>query len=258
MMSWIRSSERTVALALLGVVLIGAVGTAAALTISASDVPEEAEVGSEVESRFAIDDAFTENAQYTLRLETELENVSWRVEKYDQGSRVQQYTGGGQTFEQQVTSDPKGDEIRIQIRGDVPGVGSYNYSSPENFTVVAIRSQTGDNTQTLETYEVHHFTEDSKNAREEIDSAEGAIEAAGGNPDAREDLRSAISFYNSGQFEEAVREADNAESKANKAQQSQQTNQMLLFGGLGVVLLAVVVGGVWYWRNQQDDYDKLR
>lgn len=258
MMSWIRSSERTVALALLGLVLLGAVGTAAALTVSASDVPEEAEVGSEVESRFTVDDAFTENSQYTLRLETELRNVSWRVEEYDQGDRVEQWTGGGQTFEQEISSDPTGDEIRIQVRGDVPSIDSYNYSAPENFTVVAIRTQTGDNVQTLETYEVHHFTEDSQNARDEIDSAEEAIEAAGGNPDAREDLRSAISFYNSGQFEEAVREANNAESKANQAQQSQQTNQMLLFGGLGVVLLAVVVGGVWYWRNQQDDYDKLR
>jgi hypothetical protein len=243
---------------LLAVVLLGAVGTAAALSISASDVPEEAEVGSEVESRFTIDDAYTENSQWTLRLETELQNVSWVVEEYDQGDRVNQWTGGGQTFEQDLSSNPTGDEIRIQVRGDVPGVDSYNYSAPENFTVVALRSQTGDNVQTLETYEVHHFTTDSKEARGEIDSAEQAIENAGGNADAREDLRSAVSFYNSGQFEEAVREANNAEDKATQAQQSQQTNQMLIFGGLGVALLAIVVGGVWYWRNQQDDYDKLR
>lgn len=259
MMSWIRSSERTVALALLGVLLIGAVGTAAALSISASDVPDEAEVGTEVESTFTIDDAYTENSQYTLVLETELQNVSWVVEEYDQGDRVNQWTGGGQTFEQDLSSNPTGDEIRIQVRGDVPGVGEYNYSDSENFTVTAIKSRTGDNTQTLKTYGVHHYTEDSKAARNAIDSAQQAIDEAGGsNQDAQRSLEQAISAYNNENFQNAISNAEDAENAAQKQQQSQQTTQMLLFGGLGVVLLAVVVGGVWYWRNQQDDYDKLR
>jgi cobalamin biosynthesis Mg chelatase CobN len=249
-----------VALALLGVVLLGAVGTAAALTISASDVPDEAEVGSEVESRFTIDDAFTENSEYTLVLETEMRNVSWVVEKYDQNDRVDgaRYSGGGQNFEQQVTSNPTGDEIRIQVRGDVPSIEEYQYENRENFTVVAIKARTGDNTQTLETYSVYHFTEESKNARDAISSAEGAIETAGGNQQAERSLQQAISAYENGNFENAISNAEDAERAANQAQQSQQTTQMLLFGGLGVVLLAVVVGGVWYWRNQQDDYDKLR
>jgi flagellar basal body-associated protein FliL len=259
MMSWIRSSERTVALALLGVLLLGAVGTAAALTITASDVPEESQVGNEVQSRFTIDDAFTENSQYTLRLETELENVSWTVEKYDQGSRVEQWQGGGQEFEQQVSSDPTGDQIRIQVVGDAPDIDELNYSNPENFTVVAIRSQTGDNVQTLKTYEVHHFTEQSKNAREAIDGAQQSIEEAGGsNEEAQRSLEQAISAYENGNFENAVSNAEDAQSAAEQQQQSQQTTQMLLFAGLGVLVLALVVGGVWYYRNQQDDYDKLR
>jgi hypothetical protein len=258
MMSWIRSSERTVAVALVGVLLLGAVGTAAALTITASDVPEESEVGNEVQSRFTIDDAFTENSQYTLRLETELENVSWTVEKYDQGSRVQQWQGGGQEFEQQVSSDPRGDEIRIQVVGDTPGIGEFNYSNPENFTVVAIRSQTGDNVQTLETYEVHHFTEQSQAARDAIDQAQQAIDDAGGDSEAETELEQAISAYDSGNFGNAESIANDAREIANQREQSQQTTQLLMFGGLGVVLLALVVGGVWYYRNQQDDYDKLR
>jgi len=259
MMSWIRSSERTVALALAAVLLVGAVGTVAALEISASDVPEESEVGNEVQSQFTIDDAFTENSEYTLRLETELENVSWTVEKYDQGSRVEQWQGGGQEFEQQVSSEPTGDEIRIQIVGDTPDVGEYNYSNPENFTLVAIQSQTGDNVQTLQTYEVHHYTEQSKAARDAIDSARGAIDDAGGdNQEAQRSLEQAISAYENSNFENAISNAEDAERAAQQQQQSQQTTQMLLFGGLGVLVLALVVGGVWYYRNQQDDYDKLR
>ncbi len=258
MMSWIRSSERTVALALVGVLLLGAVGTAAALTITASDVPEESEVGNEVQSRFTIDDAFTENSQYTLRLETELNNVSWTVEKYDQGSRVEQWQGGGQEFQQQVSSDPTGDEIRIQIVGDTPGIDEYNYSNPENFTVVAIRSQTGDNVQTLKTYEVHHFTEQSQAARDAIDEAQQAIDEAGGDSEAESELDQAISAYDSGNFGNAESIANDARDTANQKEQSQQTTQMLLFAGLGVLVLALVVGGVWYYRNQQDDYDKLR
>ena len=33
---------------------------------------------------------------------------------------------------------------------------------------------------------------------------------------------------------------------------------MLLYGGVGLVALVLVVGGVLWYRSQQDDYDKLR
>lgn len=256
-MSSIRSSKLTVAI-VVAAVLLGAVGTVAALEITADNVPNDAEVGSEVNATITVDDAYTENSQYTLLLETEMNNVSWTVEEYDQGSRVEQWTGGGQTFSQQVSSDPDGDELRIEVRGEVPDIEDYSYEPPENFTFVAVKSRTGDNTQTLETFDVHHYTNKSQTAREKIEEAEDAIEEAGGDDSATRSLQQAISAYQTGNFNNAISNAQDAIRDARQQEQSQQTTQMLLFGGIGVVVLLIIVGGVYYYRQQQDDYDKLR
>jgi hypothetical protein len=257
MMNWIRSSRGTIAVALF-VVLLGAIGTATALTVTADDPAREAQVGTEINTTITVDDAFTENSQWTVGAETELRNVSWQLEEYDQGSRVEQWSDlGGQSISQDVSSDPSGDELRIQIRGEVPAVPEYNYSNPsaENVTFVEVTSTSGDNTQTLETYSVHVYTNQSKNAREAIDAAVAASDSAG-NPDGVEStIDNAISSYNSGNFENAIDLANEAEQKATS---SQQTSQLMLFGAVAIVAIALIGGGVWYWRNQQDDYDKLR
>lgn len=257
-MNLIRSSNSTVVLALLAALLVGTAGTAMALSISAENVPDEAEVGSEVNATITVDDAYTDNAEWTLETETELTNVSWTVEEFDQGSRVNQWNGGGQTFSQNLSSDPSGDEVQITIRGTVPSINNYTYEPKENFTFVAIKRTTGDNTETLKTYSVHHFTNDSKTARKKIDAAQSAINNTGGDSEAEADLEQAISAYDSANFDNAISIAEDAKSKAQQKQQSQQTTQLLLFGGIGVVVIVLVGGGVWYYRKQQDNYDKLR
>jgi len=256
MMNWIRSSKGTIAVALL-VVLLGAVGTATALTVTADDPAREAQAGAEINTTVTIDDAFTENNEWTVGAETDLNNVSWQIEEFDQGSRVGQWTDGGSSTSQEVSSDPDGDELRIEIRGEVPAVPEYNYSNPsaENVTFVAVTSTSGDNTQTLETYSVHVYTNESKNAREAIDAARAASDAAG-NPDGVEStIDNAISSYDSGNFENAMDLANEAEQQATS---SQQTSQLMLFGAVAVVAIALIGGGVYYWRNRGDDYDKLR
>jgi len=256
MMSSIRSS-RTVAVVVIAV-LLGAAGTAAALSLSADGIPGEAESGTEENATITIDDAYTEDSEWTLETETELENVSWTVEEYDQGSRVNQWSDGGQSFSQALSSDPEGDEIRIEVRGEVPAVGEYNYDPEENFTMVEIKRTTGDNTETLERYDVHHYDNESKNAREMIEEAEDAIDEAGGDQQAERSLQQAISAYNNGNFNNAISNAQDAKQAAQQQQQSQQTNRLLLFGGIGAVVLLLIIGGIYYYRQQGDDYDKLR
>jgi hypothetical protein len=257
MMNWIRSSRGTVAVALF-VVLLGAVGTATALTVTADDPAREAEVGAEINTTVTVDDAFTENNQWTVGAETDLGNVSWQLEEYDQGSRVEQWGDlGGQSISQEVSSDPSGDELRLQIRGEVPAVPEYNYSNPsaENVTFVEITSTSGDNTQTLKTYSVHVYTSESKEARAAIDAAQEASDSAGNPGGVESTIDNAISSYNSGNFENAVDLANEAEQKASS---SQQTSQLMLFGAVAIVAIAIIGGGVYYWRNRGDDYDKLR
>lgn len=256
-MSWIHSSKTAVVLVFL-VVLVGATGTAAARDITISGAPDEAEVGSEVTATITIDDAYTEDSQWTLETETELENVSWTVEEFDQNNRVEQWTGGNQTFSQDVSSEPSGDEIRIEITGDVPALDEPSYEPAENVTLVAVKSTTGSNTETLQTYTVHHYTAASKEARTAIDDAQTAIDDAGGDQEASDRLDEAISAYENSNYELAKSIASDAEETAKQTKQSQQTNQLVLYGGIGAVVLIAVVGGVLYWRNQGDDYDKLR
>lgn len=253
MMSWIRSSEGAVALTLL-VVLAGITGTAAALSTSAEGVPESAEVGSEVTVTVTVEDPYTDAPDnWELQGETELENVSWTVTELDQGQQVSQDTYGGQSFSQALSRADGGDAVEVQITGTVPAIEEYSYEPAESTTLVRLSRKQGDNTNEIGNWTTRPYTAESQEARDAIDSASTAVEESGGE-DARRSLEQAISAYDNGVFENAVSNAEDAESTAQGAKQT----QMLLYGGLGVVALAAVVGGVWYWRNQQDDYDKLR
>lgn len=258
MMNLIRSSNRVLAITFV-VVLLGAAGTAAALSVTASNVPEETPVGSETNASITIEDPFTDTPnEWTLEGETQLENVSWTVTVLDQGQQLSQETYGQQSFSQELAREGGGDQIEIEIAGDVPAVEEHSYDPPENYTLAELRSVQGNNTQELTTYSVHHYTNESQSARQEIDAASAAIEDAGGTEDANRSLEQAISAYDNGNFENAISNAKDAQSAAEQAEQSQEQTQMLLYAGVGVVVLLVVIGGVWYWRNQQDDYDKLR
>lgn len=254
MMSWIRSSELAVALTVLAL-LVGAAGVAGALSTSAEGVPENASVGSEVSATITIQDPYTEAPnQWELGGETGLTNVSWTVTELDQGQQISQETYGGQSFSRALARADGGDEVRIEVTGDVPAIENYSYRPAESTDVVRLSRTSGDNTQEVANWTTRPYTEQSQRARDAIASAEQAIESAGGGQDAQRSLQQAISAYNSANFENAVSNAEDAESAAEGAQQT----QTLLYAGIGVVVLLVVIGGVYYWRQQQDDYDKLR
>lgn len=259
-MSWIHSSKAAVAVALL-LFSFGAAGTAAALDVSASDVPSDAEVGSEVSATITIQDPYQDApSEWDLRASTDLENVSWRVEESFQGDASGEVTAGGQTVEQTVPIEERGDLITIEVTGIVPAVGegNYSYDPAQNFTFVELEQVTGNNAQTLDTWTVEHYTAQSREARTEIDSARQAIAEAGGVQEASDRLDQAISSYERGNFPNAISIANDAQQIAEESQQSQQTMQLLLYAAIGLVVVALVAGGVWYWRQQQDDTYKLQ
>ncbi|WP_262180491.1 hypothetical protein [Haloarcula laminariae] len=261
-MNSIRYSRATVAL-LCVVGLLAVAGTASAFTVStASDVPNETAVGSEVSVTYVIEDPYDGPPnEYTLEGETELENVSWTVEVFDQGDSVDQTTYGDQSFSQPMDrdGDQNGDEVRITLEGTVPAVGNYTYEPAENYTVAEFTRTAGSNENQFRSDSAHHYTEESREARQAIDAAGTAIEEAGGNSEA-ENLRSnAISSYENGNFENAIDLANEAQNTAQQAQQSQQTTQTLLYAAGAVVLLLLLGGGGYYLYSQSkdDDYSKL-
>lgn len=256
-MSWIRSSKGATLVALLAL-LLAAAGPAGALTVTDETDFTESRAGTEVSTTVVIDDPFTENEEWTLRGTTELENVSWTVEVLDQGNQLNSTIYGDQTFEQGLVLDNGGDEVRIELTGTTPAVENYTYDPPQTYTLWELVSITGSSESTLNATEVHHYTNDSREARRAIDNATMAINGSGGNAEARDTLNSSISSYDNGNFGNAIDLADDAESQAEQVEQSQQQTQTLLYAGVGVVVLALVGGGIYYWRSNQGPDTKLQ
>ncbi|WP_324663959.1 hypothetical protein [Haloarcula sediminis] len=261
-MNSIRYSRATVAL-LCVVGLLAVAGTAAAFTVSTEgDVPNETAVGNEVSVTYVIDDPYTDAPdEWTLTGETELENVSWTVTVLRAGSPVSdgEQIYGGQSFERDLDIDNNGDQVRVELTGTTPSIGNYTYEPEEQYTVASLTRVTGSNENQFRNDSAHHYTDQSREARQAIDAAGTAIEEAGGNSEA-ENLRSnAISAYENGNFENAISLADQAQNTAEQAQQSQQTTQTLLYAAGAVVLLLLVGGGGYYLYSQskEDDYSKL-
>ncbi|WP_136717292.1 hypothetical protein [Halorientalis salina] len=232
------------------------------MSVSDDSAPEEAEVGSATSATVTVSELYTDApGEWTLRAESNFTGtVDWQISKKKFGNAgVDNESASGSSFETTINREQDETEtVTVSVSGTVPEIDQYSYENRQNVTAVTIYRVSDGEKVELGTTRIEYFTNESKNAREAIDSARQAINDTGGNAEAERSLEQAISAYNSGNFENAVSNAEDAESTANSAAQSQQTTQLLMYGGVAAVVLVVVVGGVWYWRNQQDDYDKLR
>jgi len=261
-MSWIPSSKGTALVVLLALSLAAA-GTAAGLSVTEQSAPSEAEAGQQVESTVVIEDPFVDTTNtWTLEGNTELvgDTATWTVTINDQGEQINETVYEGQNFSQVLDSANGGDEVVIEVNGDAPSPeGSYSYDPPQSFTIYDLNRVTG-NSQTdipNATQTVHHYTNESRTAREAIDGAAEAVEESDSSS-ARSTLNNSISSFNNGNFGNAEDIAQEAQSDAENAEQSQQTQQTLLYGAVAVVILLLVGGSIYYWRSQQDDYGKLQ
>lgn len=253
-MSWSRSSK---ALGVL-LVLLAAVAPAAAVTSSASGVPNAAQVGSEQKATYTLGELYADGTQeWTLTGRTNMTGVQWTVEKRKLGGDVETKSYSGQSFSVQVSSNNDVEKVIVTVRGTTPEVRNFTYDPREQFLFVRLNKSFGDSAETITTTQVHHYTNDSKRAREAIESARSAIEAAGGDRQAEQLLNNAVSAYNSENFDNAADLARQAKREAKQKQQVSSRNRTLLYAGAGLLALLAVAGGVYYWRSQQDTYDKL-
>lgn len=256
-MNSIRCSETVTALAV-AALLLAAVGTASAISIAADGLPSESEVGADVTVTYTIDDPFTDAPnQWTLRGATELEDVRWTVTVNRAGSQISEETYTEQSFEHPLDVDDNGDEVVVELDGTTPAVDNYTYSPEETFVVTSLEQATGNNTEELANASAHHYTAESAQARTAIDDAAAAIDDVGGNEEAENLVERAVSAYEAENFENAVELANAAREKAEAAQQSRQTTNTLLTVGGVVLVLALLGGGVYYWRSQREEYRKL-
>ena len=225
-------------------------GPAAAVESQPQDLPEEAEVGSDVETTFELTELFDEFEEWTLRADTELQEVTWTVWLYDQaGNQVDQQSVDGQELATDVDIDDGVSRVEVRVTGTVPEIGNYSYEPPERFVMANLsQTRTGGTERAIDSYEVHHYTQESKEARNAIDSAQATV-AGSGSDSGQALLESAISSYESGDFESAVRDAERAGDEG--SQSKLLRNAAIGVGGLLALLLVVGVGYRFYRSRQQ-------
>jgi hypothetical protein len=251
-MSWIRSSKAVAAVALLAIALLAA-GTATAIEFNA-DTPDAAEVGEEVTMSVEITDPFSDPrpSQYTIEGQTELQNPEWTIVARDNTDDIVARSNATNTLE--VNADDSIVSIEVEVRGEVPSMDTFNYENPdeENYNVITLNRQGAGLLADGAKWDAHRYTAESQEARNAIDEAADAVDEADSGQD---ELDSAISAYNNANFELASDLADDAQSSA---EGSQQTTQILLIGGALVVLVALVGGGAYVYKQRQKNTNKLR
>lgn len=268
--------SRWVVLLVASMLALSAVPAAAAVDVTEDESPSDVEVGSDVaegDAVYTLTDLYSNYDQWVLTGETDLTDTPrWTITWYGQaGERLKRETVTGQSFNVTVDrNDPDVDaeptRIEVQVEGTVPEVDNYTYDPKQSFTVAALsESPEGNSPEELSTHTATHYTAESSDARAAIDDAQAAIDDAdsvGADTSTAEDsLESAISAYEAENFENAQTLAERSQSEAEQAkankQQSEQSTTLLLYGVIGIVVLALIGGGVYWYRNQDDDYGKL-
>lgn len=259
-----RCSRLAVLLFAFALVASTAAPAAAAVSVSSADAPSEAEVGEDVTATFTLEQPFSQYEGWTLNGTTELNDVTWTVKLYDQaGDKVGQQSYDGQAFNHSLNLSSNAVEVEVVVTGTAPEVENFSYDPPQQALLAELTQvREGGSSDTIDAWRFRPYTPDSDEAREAIAAAEAAIsdaEQEGGDvSDAEDTLDSAVSSFDHGVFDTAIDLAEDAEESADSAAQSSQRTRLLLYGGLGLLATVAVVGGVFWYRSQQDDYDKLR
>lgn len=263
-MNLTHSSKLVTALAVFAL-LTSAVAPAAAVTAEATDAPGEAKVGTTVEGTFSLTDLYEDYESWTLTGRTDLTEVTWKVIKYDQaGNQVGQNSYDGQSFDESISLDGDNVErVEVKITGTVPTVENYTYEPSQKFLLGGFnQTRQGGSSQEIDTWETHYYTEESAEARDALDSASDAIDAAKAQgvdtSEMENTFDNGVSTYENENFGTAVDIANQVEENANSSKQSSERTGLLLKAGGGLLALLVLGGGGFYlYRSRQDGYDKL-
>lgn len=241
-----------VALLLFGTLFVG---SAAAVDSSPQELPEESEVGSSFEATFEVTSLFDEFERWTLVTNTELDNATWTIRRYNQaGDELSREDTDGASATEPIDIDDDTARVEIRVTGTTPEIDNLSYEPPDRFVAANFTlERSGGTERAVGSYESHHYTTESREAREAIDSASESVGDSSG--DAGDSLDSAISAYESGNFENAIDLAERAESDAS---QSRLIRNALLGVGAVIVLAILGGGGYWVYKSRQQDPSRLK
>lgn len=254
-MSWSRCSKTLVAVLF---VLAVAVVPAAAVSTSTENVPEETQVDSDVSATYTFTELYSDYESWTLSGETELRNVTWTVRQLNQaGNQISQESYDGASFNEPITIDDGTAEVVVKVTGTTPAVTEFSYDPAETYELATFELvREGGTREAITSTEVHHYTSASQEARTAIERAEAAVEATN-NQEAQRSLANAKEAYNGENFDLAIELATEAQERAERARSTQNRNRLILYGVGALLAVGLLIGGVAYYRSQQDSYDRL-
>ena len=258
-----RYSELGVVLAVVVLLAVAAVPVAAVSVDG--DAPSTAQVGEQQSTTFEVTEPFSDYEEWTLRAQTDLTEVTWQVTTFDNaGNQVNEETATGQELTYQLQASSGVTRVEVRLEGTTPQTSAFDWSYDPAQTVTYAefqQTQEGGSSTVLSTFDTRPYTSESQEARDAISAAEDAISNAqsqgAGVSGAEGDFEDAVEFYNTGNFEQAGSNAAEAESAANSAVNSAEQTQLLLYAGVGLVLVLLVAGGAYWYLQQRDTYDKL-
>jgi len=245
------------AAAVVAVLLFGSLfaGSVAAVESTPQELPEESEVGTDFEATFEVTELFDEFESWTLVANTELDNATWTIRQFDQaGSQTDRQDVDGATATEAIDIDDGTATVEVRVTGTTPELGELSYEPPDRFLAANFTLERDGGTERLiAEHESHHYTQESREARQAIDSASAAVGDSSG--DARSSLDTAISAYENGNFENAITNAERAEGEA---EQSQTIRTALLGVGVVIVLAVLLGGGYWVYKSRQQGPSRLK
>lgn len=221
-MSWNLSSRRALA-AVVVLGLLAAVGVAGAVSVAHVDAPDEAEVNSTVTAVVELDDLYANESEWELEGFTHLRNATWTVEHYQRDSLEATEEYDGTSFihgpiDQRDSDAP--DLIRVEVTGEVPVPDEHVYGENETFTAIDLLQVYDDGVEwnVIDTWEAVHYSQASRDAEAALDAANATIEeereAGSDVSEAESTFSDAVSAYESGDHDQAISLAEDAEQQA--------------------------------------------
>jgi len=243
--------------------LVVAVLSAPAMGLSASitESVDTAAVDEQVSAEYEFTDLYRspDYDSWVITGETELDEVTWTVTYYDQTeSKIGQDRYTGQSFTGATVDVEDGtSRVTVNVRGDVPAIDTYTWDPMQNFVLIELgQTEVGGAVEPIDTSTATHYTPASLEAREAMDTAAAAI-ASTDAPEAERTFSNAVTAYEREEFDLATNLARDATDMARAQAGTDRRNQLLLYGVSGLILLAIVGGGIYLFLQRTGGPDRL-
>ncbi|HET7322907.1 MAG TPA: hypothetical protein VFJ06_01095 [Halococcus sp.] len=231
---------------------------ATAISATANDAPETAQVGENVSATFTLSDLYTKApTAWRLHGTTELKSATWTVTGYGlDGSQLTTRSFDGRSFRTPVRASQNVSRLEITVTGTVPKIENFTYPAKERFTLATLARTHKQTPRTrIKNWSVHHYTAASRSARRKLNASHHAVTEDDGNGELEEQVEFAVSAYRHGNFDLATAIADDAKDAAEQPDYPVGLLSGLFLGG---IVVALGSAGLRSYRTRTHEDDPWR